>query len=182
MGGAATIFTFDNDSQGTTTAFTDTVNGLSATFTSPSDPAGFSVQPSIFDTLTGNVLGSPLFQNNVPLTISFNANLSAITLLFATADFNTPSPLTLTAYEGNAPVGGATLPGMFLNGFLFPEGEIAFSGGNFNSVVISSNAPAFAIDNVQVVQAAATPEPNSEWMLGLGLVALGMPRLRRRGR
>jgi hypothetical protein len=35
---ADTIFNFDNDSLGTSTTFTDTVNGLSATFSSSADP------------------------------------------------------------------------------------------------------------------------------------------------
>jgi MYXO-CTERM domain-containing protein len=178
---AATIFNFDADNQGTSTTFTDTVNGLSATFSSPSSPGSFSVQPSFFATLTGNVLGGPLFQSNVALDINFSANLSAIDLLFATADFNTPSPFTLAAYEGNTPVGSNTLPGMFLPGFTFPEGEIAFSGANFNSVVLSTTAPNFAIDNVQVAPGtAATPEPHSVWLAAAGLMALASSALRRR--
>jgi len=181
-GHAATIFNFDNDNQGTATSFTDTVNGLSATFSSPADPGGFSVQPGFFATLTGNVLGSPgpAFQNNVPLTSAFSADLSAISLLFVTADFNTPSPLTLAAYEGNTLVGTNSLPGALIAGFLFPEGEIAFSGATFNRVELSTAAPNLAIDNVAVATAAATPEPHSAWMLGLGLAALGISAARRR--
>lgn len=176
---AATIFTFDNDNVETVTTFTDTVNGLSATFSSPAGPGAFTVQQSFFETLTGNVLGSPgpAFLNNVSLTINFSSNLTAIDLLFATADFNTPSPFTLTAYEGNTLEGSNTRPGMFLPGFTFPEGEIAFSGATFNSVVLSTTAPNFAIDNVQV--AAATPEPAYNWILGLGLSAFGAARWRR---
>lgn len=56
---ASTIFNFDNDNLGTSTNFTDTVNGLSATFSSPADPGGFVVYASMFETLTGNVLGDP---------------------------------------------------------------------------------------------------------------------------
>jgi MYXO-CTERM domain-containing protein len=179
---AATVFNFDNDTVGTSTAFTDTVGGISATFTSPNVPGAFSVQQSFFETLTGNVLGSPgpAFQNDVPLSITFSSDLSAISLVFATADFNTPSPLTLAAYEGTTLVGSNTLAGMFLPGFTFPEGEIAFSGANFNSIVLSTPAPNFAIDQVVVAAAAATPEPYSDWLLGLGLVAVGVPALRRR--
>jgi hypothetical protein len=181
-GRAATIFTFDNDNVGTTTTFTDTVNGLSATFSSPSGPGAFTVQQSFFETLTGNVLGSPgpAFLNNVNLTINFSSNLSAINLLFATADFNTPSPFTLTAYEGNTLEGSNTLAGMFLPGFTFPEGEIAFSGATFNTVVLSTTAPNFAIDNVQV--AGATPEPAYNWILGLSLSALGAAKWRRQSK
>lgn len=175
MANAATIFNFDNDTVGTTTTFTDTVGNLSATFSS-SVPGAYSVQQSFFSTLTGNILGSPA--NNGPLTIDFNSNLSAISLLFATADFNTPSPFTLAAYEGNTLVGSTTSAGMFLAGFLFPEGEIAFSGATFNSVVLSSPANGFAIDNVQA--AAATPEPRYTWLLGIVLLAVGIykPRYR----
>ncbi len=184
LGHASTIsnFNFDADTVGTATSFTDTNNGISATFSSPSGPGAFSVQQSFFETLTGNVLGSPGpgFQNNPSLDIAFNTNLSAITLVFATSDFFTPSPLTLSAYEGNTLVGSDSLAGMFLPGFTFPEGEIAFSGAKFNSVVLSTPAPNFAIDNVTV--AAATPEPASEFLLGLGLVALSMPAIRRRTR
>jgi len=44
-------------------------------------------------------------------------------------------------------VGSNTLPGQFLAGFTFPEGEIAFDGATFNRIVISSTAPDFAVDN-----------------------------------
>ena len=176
---ASTVFNFDSDTPDTQTSFTDTVGSLSATFSSPSDPGGFSVQQSFFDTLTGNVLGSPgqAFQNNIPLTINFSSDLGAISLLFATADFNTPSPFTLAAYEGSTLVGSGSSTGVFLAGFLFPEGEIAFSGATFNRVVLSTTAPNFAIDNVAVAPGiapgtAATPEPASSWLLGLGLLAI----------
>jgi hypothetical protein len=54
-----TIFNLDGDSVGTATNFTDTVNGLSATFSSAADPAGFVVYATMFENLTGNVLGDP---------------------------------------------------------------------------------------------------------------------------
>ncbi len=76
-------------------------------------------------------------------------------------------------------MGTNTLPGMFLNGFLFPEGEIAFSGANFDNVVLSTTAPNFAIDNV-TVQPSAVPEPKSLWMLALGLAAVVLSATTRR--
>jgi hypothetical protein len=175
MAHAATIFNFDNDAFGTVTPFTDTVNGLSATFSSPGNPGVFEVQQSFFETLTGNVL---ITADTVPLTINFSSNLSAITLVFATSDFTTPSPLTLTAYEGNTAVGSDVQVGQFLPGFIFPEGEIAFDGTTFNSVVLSTPSPGFAIDNVEV--ATATPEPRFEWMVGVVLIAVAIPGKRRR--
>ena len=67
---ATTVFNFDNDVPGTVTTFTDTVDGLSATFStpgsspvsSPGGPAGYSVQQSFFDLLAGNVLTGPAFR------------------------------------------------------------------------------------------------------------------------
>lgn len=51
---ASTLFTFHNDNLGTTSDFTDTVNGLSATFSSSADPGGFIVYPSFFETPISN--------------------------------------------------------------------------------------------------------------------------------
>jgi len=155
---ASTVFTFDGDGPGTSTTFTDTVNGLSATFSSSADPGGFVVYPSMFETLTGNVLGDPgpAFTDNLALDVSFSQNLSAIELDFATSDFITPSLFTVSAYENSARVGSVSSTGEFLAGFNFPEGQIAFEGDTFNQVVISSAATDFAVDNINVVTA---PEP-----------------------
>jgi hypothetical protein len=178
---ATTVFNFDADSLGTSTNFTDTVNGLSATFSSSADPGGFVVYASMFETLTGNVLGDPgpAFMDNLALNVGFSQNLSAVTLDFATSDFITPSPFTITAYENSALVGSATSAGQFLNGFTFPEGEIAFEGGTFNQLVISSTATDFAVDNITVLPASA-PEPGTFALLGIGLALSVIGSLRRR--
>ncbi len=179
---ATTLFDFEADTPGTATQFTDTVNGLSATFFSPADPGGFAIQPTIFATLTGNVLGDPgpSFQQNLALTVDFSSMLSAITLVFATADFGTPSPFRLDAYNGANLVGTASSAGIVPAGLIFPEGEIAFSGGNFNSVVFSSDAPTFAIDNVLVATAAQAPEPGTGAMLLSACACLAVSAIRRR--
>jgi hypothetical protein len=176
---ASTIFNFDTDNFGTSTNFTDTVDGLSATFSSAADPGGFVVYSSIFETLTGNVLGDPgpAGLDGLALTINFSQDLSAVVLDFATSDFSTPSPLTLTAYENASLVGSNTSSGQFLPGFTFPEGEIAFDGATFNQLVISSTAMDFAVDNITV---ATAPEPTSIALLSISLLALGIPRLRRK--
>jgi hypothetical protein len=181
---AAAVFNFDNDGLGTSTTFTDTVNGLSATFSSSADPGGFVVYQSMFETLTGNVLGDPgpAFQDNLALNIDFSQDLSVIDLDFATADFSTPSPFTLTAYENSVLVGSATSTGQFLAGFTFPEGEVSFSGGVFDQVVLSSTSSDFAVDNIDVIPNVAitqTPEPGTLCLLGIGLILLGSPVVRR---
>jgi hypothetical protein len=175
---ASTVFNFDNDNLGTATNFTDTVNGLSATFSSAADPGGFVVYSSMFETLTGNVLGDPgpAGVDGLDLSINFSQNLSAVTLDFATADFNTPSPFTLTAYENSTLVGSATSSGQFLGGFTFPEGEISFAGGSFNQLVLSSTAMDFAVDNINV---ASAPEPAALGLFAAGLLAFGIPALKR---
>jgi hypothetical protein len=179
---ASTVFNFENDSPGTATNFTDTVNGLSATFSSAADPGGFVVYCSIYETLTGNVLGDPgpAGLNNLGLSINFNGNLSAVTLDFATSDFSVPSALTLTAYENSKLVGSASASGNFLQGFTFPEGEIAFDGGTFNQLVISSTATDFAVDNIAVISSA--PEPAVPALVAFGLLAFGIPSLRSKAR
>ncbi|HKD09513.1 MAG TPA: PEP-CTERM sorting domain-containing protein [Bryobacteraceae bacterium] len=181
---AATIstFNFDNDALGTSTTFTDTDNGLSAIFSSSADPGGFVVYPSMFETLTGNVLGDPgpAGANNIALDINFSQDLSALTFDFATADFSTPSPLTLQAFENSTLVGSTTFPGQFLPGFNFPEGEIAFSGATFNNVVISTTAPDFAVDNIQAIAATTAPEPGTLGMMAAGVLLSGIGVLRRR--
>ena len=180
---AADVFNFDNDSLGTSTTFTDTANGLSATFSSSADPGGFIIygDNGMFETLTGNVLGDagPSGANGINLSIAFNQNLSALLLDFATADFGTASPLTITAYENSTQVGSATATGMILPGFTFPEGEIALSGVLFNNVVVSSTAPDFAVDNINV---ATAPEPAVVGLFGLGFLALGVPAVYRKAK
>jgi hypothetical protein len=169
---AAIVFNFDNDTVGTFTQFTDTTGGISATFSSPADPGGFSVQQAtIFQALTGNALGDPgpSGQANIPLTISFSTELVALDLVFATDEFGTVSPLELSAYNGATLVGSTFASGIVPNGFFFPEGEIAFAGGAFNRVVLSTAAMGFAIDDVAVAQA---PEPGSILLMALGLGAL----------
>ena len=172
---ASTVFNFDNDTPGTSTTFTDTVDGLSATFSSEADPGGFVVGPSIFDTLTGNVLGDPgpAEQSNQFLDVIFSQTLNSVDLDFATSDPSAPSLFGLFALNNGFPVAEALSVGAFLPGFTFPEGEIAFSGEDFNELEIGANSPDFAVDNI-AVNVASTPEPSSLLLLGSGLLLLGL--------
>lgn len=168
---ADATFNFETNTVGTTTPFTDTNNGVSATFSSSSDPGGFLViGVSTFDTLTGKVLiDNP--STNRTLAIQFSSLQSAISL-----DFATDSPggvlFDLDAFDGGTQVGSVTAIGSIPLGFTFPEGIISFSGAEFDSVVLSApTAPAFAIDNVTVT---GVPEPTSlpVSVLALGVLAL----------
>lgn len=180
---ATTMFSFDTDSPGTSTSFTDTVNGLAAAFSTNGDPGGFAVYQSIFQTLTGNVLGDPgpAGQDGLSLTVDFSQSIGAVTLAFATSDFSTPSPFVLNAFNNGTLVGTATQTGQFLSGSTFPEGEIAFAAGAFNRITLSSTATDFAVDNITVAPVNA-PEPTSFSLLGLALTAIGVPAIWRKRR
>jgi hypothetical protein len=72
---ADAIFNFDSDSVGTATGFTDTVNGISATF--PASPIRL---PEHVRNAHRHVLGDPgpAFEDNLFLVIDFTQNLSAV--------------------------------------------------------------------------------------------------------
>lgn len=166
------IFNFDADAVGTATTFTDVSGGLSATFSSASDPGGFVVFPTFFLTLTGNVLldPGPAEVSNIPLTIAFGSHVTGIALDFAT---DGSSLLTMSAFENGAPVGSVNAMGIIPEGYFYPEGTISFNGALFNSVVLSApSVPYFAVDNINV---STVPEPGSLLLLGTGLLALGGP-------
>jgi len=170
---AAIVFNFEADT-GKSTPFTDTVGGLSATFSNSGGVGGFTVGPNFLSSLSGNILfdPGPASLNNLPLTIAFSAPQTNISLLFATNSVS-PVPLLLSAFMGATLVGTATASGVVPPAFSFPEGMLAFGGPAFDSVVLTSFAPDFAIDNVTV---GAVPEPASLSLAVLGLLALAARR------
>jgi len=171
---ADSLFTFDTDTVGTATAFSNTVNGITATFSSTSDPGGFEVfGPLGFVTITGNFLGQgPAAPDGLPLDISFSTNLQSISLNFGLDDTGS---LTLTAYEGLTPVGTVTVAGSIPPGISVPEGFLMFDGATFNSVVISSTTASdslFGVGNIDVSSAVTMPEPGTLALLAVGLFGL----------
>jgi hypothetical protein len=173
---AAQTFDFETTPAFTAVPFSATSGGLTATFTSP---LGFMVQPSPFSTLTGRVLleSDPTAG---PLTITFSAPLTGISLLFGLNAPFAPASLTLQALMGVTVVGSTSAPGVVPPGFIFPEGSLAFSGATFNSVMLSSTAPDFAIDDIVARQATVVPEPATVWLFGCGaLLVVGVARRRR---
>jgi hypothetical protein len=170
-------FDFETTLPGTATPFTNTVSGLSATFSSSGDPGGFAVMATFFQALTGNVLinPGPAGLDNLVLTIVFSIPQTNISMDFAT---NSPAgvPFNLDAFNGASAVGSASATGAIPSGFLFPEGVISFSGPAFNRVVLSSPALDFAVDNVSV-STTAIPEPGSLMLLIAGAISIAISRL-----
>jgi hypothetical protein len=111
--------------------------------------------------------------------VSFNQSLSSLSLDFATSDFGTPSTITLAAYENGVFAGAVVATGTVPGGFTFPEGVLDFNQGPFNTVILSSAAPDFAIDNIAVNSISTTPEPASYVLLGTGLLLFGVFAMRR---
>lgn len=157
--------------RGQSIPFDQTAGGLTARFSSPSGSA-FSIQS---DASTGFRLSqfsnNYLYQNNInknSLDIKFSGPVTAITLTFATADFQqveVPTTLQLTAYNDSAQtpaVGSATAHGRYGSDTM-PMGQLSFSSGQpFNLVEIAIpyqplGASAFLVDNITVTPASSGP-------------------------
>jgi hypothetical protein len=176
---ADAIFDFEANAPNTSTPFTNTVNGLSATFsgqTSVCDPRalGFS-----FQSLSGNVLVQSLCVagQSGPLTISFSSDLTGISFNFATAQ--SAGTLALAAFENAASVGTASFTATLPSGRSNGEGIASFSG-TFNRLTLTSGN-LLALDNINAsTSTAAVPEPASLATVasGIGLLAAFVRRKR----
>jgi len=164
------LFTFDTDTVGTNTPFTDTNNGVSATFSSSGDPGGFTITTSFFQSLTGNVLydPGPAGLSNLDLNITFSQPVIFVSLDFALDTSDTTVPLVIQegAYSSSA-------TGVIPAGYTFPEGSLSsyFYPGFTGPFILSTTALNFAVDNVYV-ETAAVPEPTTMFLLGSGLIGL----------
>ncbi len=166
---ADTLFISGSVPPGTTTPFSETDNGLTATFTSPADPGGFIIAPSFFS-FGPQILVDPGPANasNIPLDISFSAPLASISMDFGLD--GAPGPFQLDAYLHGSLVGSATAMGVIPSGYQFPEGVISFSGTAFDSLVLTSpTTPYFGVANLDV----PIPEPSSLILLATALAGAG---------
>ncbi len=176
---ADTVFNFNSDSTGTATNFTDTVKGISATFSSGL-AGGFTVATNFLRLpMSGNILldsGNPP-DANISLFINFDAELSSIILDFGMDTTRPGAVFDLIAFENGTPVASVFASG---GGPSFRQGVIGLGLPSFNEVELFTNsAPAFAIDNVKV--RGVSPEPASMALFGLGgLGLMGISKLRRR--
>lgn len=153
------------------TPLNQTVSGVTAYFSSPSDtpvaPA-FSVQS--YDTTfikLSQFSGKYLYDNKPSrdsLDITFSQPLTGIRLTFATVEYATePSNITLTAYLNSvstSPVGSVTARGTYQTA-LYPQGTLSFNSGGqpFNLVRIeipyqgTEGATNFFVDNIIITAA-----------------------------
>lgn len=177
----ATTISFDFDrglpvlSVGQSMPFDQTSGGVTAHFTSPSDPAAFSVQSHdttflMLPQFSGKYL-YPSRRSRTNLSISFSQPLNGITLTFATTDYHgvgevdEPTAVKLTAYTDTTTlVGTVTARGTFPTNYTFPQGTLSFDSGSqpFNLVVIELlvqrlGGTNFLVDNIAVT--TANPKP-----------------------
>jgi hypothetical protein len=171
---ADALYNFEDVALNTSTPFSDTESGITANFSSPADPGGFTIITSFWVApISGNVLYDPGPANagSIPLDVSFSSSLTSVTLDFAT---DGSSPFTVDAYAGGVSgtfIGASTDTGVIPSGGTYPQGIITFSSATpFNAITFSaSSAPFFAVDNIDVVP---VPEPATLALAGLGGLSL----------
>lgn len=152
---ASSVFTFEANAPNTATPFTDTLNGLSATF---SGKASVCNSDGLFQSLSGNVLVQQICgpaTESGPFYVLFSENLAGIKLDFATV--GGPSTLTLTAFENATIVGSFNFISSVPSGLANGEGLASFSE-TFNRLSFTANT-LLAIDNINALTTAPVPKP-----------------------
>lgn len=188
---ATLLFDFEGLPLGDETPLTITASGLSATFAGPPsvDPGAFEISYNSssgplgapYRTLSGAFLtvGPAFGAPGSPLTITFSAPLSALSLQFALDDPANNTALGLATDAG----GTASAGGVLSRGYRSPEGTLSFSGAPFTTVTLGSGALDFQIDDLTATTAAAAgvvPEPASLAMVCAGLAVIPLARRRAR--
>jgi len=172
-------FDFESNTVGQRTAFTDTSNGIHATFSSAFDTNrdGYIVlnDTSIFNTLNDKYL---IYQGStsgprLPLSVAFDHTLGTVSVSYA---FSDPGTFTVQELLNGKIVGTATATGTLQNGVY--QGKLSTGGVIFDSLSLSSTASNLAIDNLTV---SAVPEVSTTLSLGL-MLSLGGLLLRARRR
>ena len=146
------------------TPFNQTLKGLTARFSSPSDPAAFSVKSNDAESLKLSQFSGKYVYDNKPtrdiLDVKFSGEIIAVKLTFATIEQQSgavtlPSDILLIAYKNTNLVSSNTTYGSFSSDS-FPQGMLFFSAGMpFNWIRISipsqtSGTTDFLVDNIIV--------------------------------
>jgi len=171
------VFDFDPGSpllvatQGT--PFNQTLNGLTASFSSPSDPAAFSVKSYDAESLKLSQFSGKYLYDNKPsrdtLDIKFSNDLIDVRFTFATIEkksgaITVPSNILITGYRNTNLVGSNQTVGSFSSDS-YPQGTLYFYAGMpFNWIRISipsqtSGTTDFLVDNIIVT---AVYKPSAE--------------------
>ncbi len=160
---ASATFDFDTGTPalgaGQNAPFDQTSGGVTAHFSASS--GSFSVQNAVTAGLTLSQFFGNFLYPNTPYgvaVIQFNAQVSGLTLDFATAEqtpIENPTPIRLTAYTNSTQtpsVGSTVLAGTYYGANTLPQGTLTFSATTpFDLVTINiepGGATGFLLDNI----------------------------------
>jgi hypothetical protein len=165
----AVPFDFDTGSPavaaGRGTPIDQTSGGITASFSSPSDPAAFSLQNQgttsyALSQFSGNYLVGKDGAGDY-LYIAFDKPVTGINVTFATADpapsggAGTASMVKMTLYRDSVFAGSVGGQGTF-SGDTFPQGKMSYIGRQINMVRIAfpyQPSTFFLVDNIVVIPA-----------------------------
>ena len=171
-----TKITFDFDTgapplaSAQSTPFNQTQKGLTASFSSPSDPAAFTIKSNDEESLKLSQFSGKYVYDNRPtrdiLDVKFSDDIIVARFTFATieqqsATITLPSDILVTAYKNNNLVGSNKTYGRFSSDS-YPQGMLIFSAGMpFNWIRISmpsqtTETTDFLVDNI-IVTAVSKP-------------------------
>ena len=155
------------------TPFNQTINGFTASFSSPSDPTAFLVKSYDAESLKLSQFSGKYLYDNKPsrdiLDINFSGEIIAVKFTFATIEHQSeaitvPSDILLTAYKNMRLVGSNKTYGSFSSDS-YPQGMLSFSSGmSFNWIRISipsqtSGTTGFLVDNITVTTVSKRSTP-----------------------
>jgi hypothetical protein len=191
---ADSIFDFNGDAAGTVTPFSDSNNGLTASYSAfqgaTPQPNGFIVWNNPFINFGG---GNNLYEtaqvpgyqdySNLTLQILFSSPVNSVTFPFA---LNAPAgnTLTLTALSGGTQIGQVvSAPSIESPDNGYSYGTLAFNPGQTFDQIQLGNAFEFALDDLATTNAtpvSGVPEPASVALMFVGLAGI-LAYVRRQG-